>query len=81
MALIPAVRENVWLGTKRQRLGTLYRHVHGCKCCDHLRLPVFEDLEVVGGEAGDRLVVLVGDVDVYFDELDAGAERGRRSGL
>ena len=48
---------------------------------DRLRLARFDDLEVVGGQAGDRRSLLVGDDDAEVDEIDSGAEgllRGRR---
>ena len=67
---------DVGLGVERQVLAPLDRQAHGREGRDRLRPAVLEHLEVVASEAGDRLVVFVGDVDVHFDGFDARAEDG-----
>ena len=52
--------------------------VHGLEIRDLHRLPVLEDREVLGGEAGDRAALLVHDGDVEPDHPDVGAELERR---
>ena len=45
---------------------------------DRLHLAVFDHLEVVLGQVGDRRIIPVGDDDVHPDEVDAGLERRLR---
>jgi hypothetical protein len=45
---------------------------------DRLRPAVFDNLEVLFGEIGNRVTAGVRDDDVDTDDIDAGAERGLR---
>ena len=57
------------------------RQIDGAEGLDFHRLAIFEDHEVLGGEAAHRLTLLVEHRDVERDELHAGLEPGRGLGL
>ena len=44
---------------------------------DRLRPTVFDDLELLLRQIGDRLAIVISDDDIHADDVDAGAEGGR----
>jgi hypothetical protein len=87
MPVLARVGLDVRLGIEGQGLGALDRHVHWREGRDDLRYLVLEHLEIVDGQVGYRLALLVCDHDIKFNGLDAAPEDRRlilslrRSGL
>ena len=81
---LPGIRRHVRLdrgATKRRRVRSPNREVDQREGGDGLRLPVFEDLEIVFHQTADEFTVAIGDDRVDLDVIDGDAERGSLRGL
>jgi hypothetical protein len=65
-------------GLEERRIVTFDRQIDARERSDRLRLPVFQDLEVVLREIADEVSLRVRDPRVNLDVIDLDLERGRR---